>query len=47
MIGHVWRHDGKLLLQQKVRLKVLTICKLSDEQRKQIENKINEMSREG
>ena len=48
MIGHVWRHDGEIVIAAKGSPEsILTICKLSDEQRKQIENKINEMSREG
>ncbi len=48
MMGHVWRHDGEIVIAAKGSPEsILTICKLSDEQRKQIENKINEMSREG
>jgi Ca2+-transporting ATPase len=48
MMGHVWRHDGEIVIAAKGSPEsILTICKLSDEQRKRIENKINEMSREG
>ena len=48
MMGHVWRHEGEIVIAAKGSPEsILTICKLSDEQRKQIENKINEMSKEG
>lgn len=48
MMGHVWRHDGEIVIAAKGSPEsILTICNLTDEQIKQIENKINEMSREG
>ena len=48
MMGHVWRHDGEIVIAAKGSPEnILTICNLTDVQLKQIENKINEMSREG
>ncbi len=48
MMGHVWRHDGGIVIAAKGSPEnILTICKLTDEQIKQIENKINEMSKIG
>ena len=48
MMGHVWRHDGELLIAAKGSPeKILTICVLSEEERKQAENKILEMSSQG
>lgn len=48
MMGHVWRHDGEIIIAAKGSPEnILTICKLSAEQIKQIENKINEMSKKG
>jgi Ca2+-transporting ATPase len=48
MMGHVWRHDGEILIAAKGSPeRILTICTLSDEDRKQAENKILEMSSQG
>jgi len=41
MMGHVWRHDGEIVIAAKGSPEsILKICKLTDEQRIQIENKI-------
>ncbi len=48
MMGHVWRHDGEILIAAKGSPeRILTICTLSDEERKQAENKIRELSSQG
>ena len=48
MMGHVWRHDGEIIIAAKGSPeKILTICTLSDEERKQTESKILEMSSQG
>jgi len=48
MMGHVWRHDGEIIIAVKGSPEnILTICDLTEERVKQIENKINEMSGEG
>lgn len=48
MMGHVWHHDGEILIAAKGSPeKILTICVLSDGERKQAENKILEMSSQG
>ncbi|HEX2985246.1 MAG TPA: cation-translocating P-type ATPase [Caproiciproducens sp.] len=48
MMGHVWRHDGEILIAAKGSPeRILTICVLSDEERKQAENKVLEMSSQG
>lgn len=48
MMGHVWRHDGEIIIAAKGSPeKILTICALSEEERKQAESKIMEMSSQG
>ncbi|HEX3038692.1 MAG TPA: cation-translocating P-type ATPase [Caproiciproducens sp.] len=48
MMGHVWRHDGEIIIAAKGSPeRILTICKLTEEERKQAEEKILEMSRQG
>lgn len=48
MMGHVWQHDGELLIAAKGSPeKILTICVLSDEERKQAESKVLGMSSQG
>lgn len=48
MMGHVWRHEGEILIAAKGSPeRILTICKLSDEERKLAEDKIVEMSKQG
>ncbi len=48
MMGHVWRHDGEIMIAAKGSPeKILTLCTLSEEKRKQTEDKILEMSKQG
>jgi len=48
MMGHVWRHDGEILIAAKGSPeRILTICKLSDSERRMAEDKITEMSKQG
>ena len=48
MMGHVWQHDGELLIAAKGSPeRILTICVLSDKERRQAEDKILEMSSQG
>ncbi len=48
MMGHVWRHDGEILIAAKGSPeRILTICKLSDSELKLAEDKIKEMSKQG
>jgi Ca2+-transporting ATPase len=48
MMGHVWRHDGEIIIAAKGSPeRILTICNLTDKQRKQAEDKITEMSKQG
>ncbi|WP_312101731.1 cation-translocating P-type ATPase [Pygmaiobacter massiliensis] len=48
MMGHVWHHDGEILIAAKGSAeRILTICELSEEARKAAESKIDEMSRQG
>jgi len=48
MMGHVWKHDGEILIAAKGSPeRILTICKLSDTDRKQAKDKIMEMSKQG
>ncbi|MBE3102016.1 MAG: cation-translocating P-type ATPase, partial [Firmicutes bacterium] len=48
MMGHVWRHEDEIIIAAKGSPeRVLTICNLSDTERMQAENKIDEMSRQG
>jgi Ca2+-transporting ATPase len=48
MMGHVWKNNEEIVLAAKGSPeRILTICDLSDEQRKIAENKIYEMSQQG
>lgn len=48
MMGHVWNHDEEIIIASKGSAeRILTICDVTDEERKQIEDKINQMSMEG
>ena len=48
MMGHVWKNGDKIVLASKGSPEsILTICKLSSDERKIAENKIIEMSKEG
>lgn len=48
MMGHVWNHDNEIIIAAKGSPeKLLTICKLTEDERKEIEEKIIEMSKEG
>ena len=48
MMGHVWRHDGEIIIASKGSPEmILTICSLSQEEKKKTEDKIVEMSRQG
>ena len=48
MMGHVWRHEDEIIIAAKGSPeRVLMICNLSDTERMQAENKIDEMSRQG
>jgi Ca2+-transporting ATPase len=48
MMGHVWQHDGEILIAAKGSPeKILTLCTLSDQDRRKAENKILELSSQG
>lgn len=48
MMGHVWRRDGEIIIAAKGSPeRILTICELTQEERKVSEDKIIEMSKEG
>ena len=48
MMGHVWQKDGKLIIAAKGSPeRILTICDLTDEQRKEAEERISALSSEG
>ncbi len=48
MMGHVWRKDGKLVIAAKGSPeRILTICKLADEERSAAEKQIEALSLEG
>lgn len=48
MMGHVWRKNGQLVIAAKGSPeRILTICDLTEEQRKAADQKINELSSEG
>ena len=48
MMGHVWRHDGEILIAAKGSPeRILTLCALSDAERGQAEDEISEMSEQG
>ena len=48
MMGHVWKIDNEIIIAAKGSPeKILTICNISEEQKKNIDNKISEMSKQG
>ncbi|MDP4117872.1 MAG: cation-translocating P-type ATPase [Bacillota bacterium] len=48
MMGHVWKNDGKTVVAAKGSPeRILTICNLTDDERKSAEEKIIEMSKQG
>lgn len=48
MMGHVWKHDDEIIIAAKGSPEqILTICSLTDIERKQAEEKIMEMSMQG
>lgn len=48
MMGHVWRRNDRLVIAAKGSPEqILSICEMTDEQRKAVEEKINELSSEG
>lgn len=48
MMGHIWRkNDGLIIAAKGSPERILTICKMSEEQRKTAEQKITELSSEG
>lgn len=48
MMGHVWRHDGEIIVAAKGSSeKILVLCEMSDEERRQAEDMAVEMSRRG
>lgn len=48
MMGHVWRHDDEIIIAAKGSAeRILTICRLTYEERKVAEDKIIEMSKKG
>lgn len=48
MMGHVWRHDGEIIIAAKGSPeKILALCSLNERERGRIEEKAAEMSRNG
>ena len=48
MMGHIWHHDGEIIIAAKGSAeKILTICKMSENERSLAESKIREMSKQG
>lgn len=48
MMGHIWRRNNGIIIAAKGSPeRLLTICKLTNEERNQIEKKITQMSRQG
>lgn len=48
MMGHVWYHDDEIIVAAKGSPeRILTICDLTDDERKQAEDKILELSKQG
>lgn len=48
MMGHIWKmEDGEILCSKGSPEKVLSICKLSTKQRKEIDKKLEEFSKQG
>ena len=48
MMGHVWEHDGEIVVAAKGSPeRILTICDITEEQRRLAEEKITEMSKQG
>lgn len=48
MMGHVWQHDGEIIIAAKGSPeRILTICNLTEQENKVAETKIQEMSKKG
>ena len=48
MMGHVWKHDGEIIVAAKGSPeRILSICRLNDEERKIADEKVESMSRQG
>ena len=48
MMGHIWHHDGEIIIAAKGSPeRILTICRIPDNERALTENKIREMSEHG
>ncbi|MDP4108681.1 MAG: cation-translocating P-type ATPase, partial [Bacillota bacterium] len=48
MMGHVWHHDGEILVAAKGSAeRILELCKMSEKERSEAENKIRSMSEKG
>jgi len=48
MMGHIWHHDGEIIIAAKGSPeRILTVCDLTDSQRRAAEIKIREMSKKG
>ncbi|NCB52654.1 MAG: cation-translocating P-type ATPase [Clostridia bacterium] len=48
MMGHIWRHDGEIIIAAKGSPeRILTVCDLSDADRKAAEEKIDDLSGRG
>ena len=48
MMGHIWHHDGEIIIAAKGSPeRILTICRIPDNERILSENKIREMSEQG
>lgn len=48
MMGHVWHHDNEIIIAAKGSPeRLLTICRLTGEERKKVDDKIIEMSKQG
>ena len=48
MMGHVWHHDGEIVVACKGSPeRILTICQLTDDERRRTEGRITDMSRKG
>ncbi|MCL2642334.1 MAG: cation-translocating P-type ATPase [Candidatus Bathyarchaeota archaeon] len=48
MMGHIWHHDGELVIAAKGSPEhILTICQLTDDECLSIENKVQDLSKQG
>lgn len=48
MMGHVWQHDNEIIIAAKGSPeKILSICNLNETEKKSVEEKIEEMSKQG